>query len=160
MNKERDKLKEKELDALLISSSSPSSASTNHTHNHSHNHNHNHSHNHIHDDHNVSPYISILSCALYAFVSISITFFNKAVLSSYSFQSPNMMTLFQMLFSLLLLIIMKRVHLVSYANVTWDTMIKVTHSVAEQSFVTQFFLLFYFIILFIVFVSVLFCWIC
>src|SRR4051812_32369212 len=46
-------------------------------------------------------------CAIVGVVSISITFFNKAVLSSYAFRYPNLMTLFQMAFSLILLMVAK-----------------------------------------------------
>jgi len=61
---------------------------------------------------------SFLVCALYGFISISITFFNKAVLASYSFPWPNLMTLFQMLCSLMFLVVMKWLKLINYPSPT------------------------------------------
>ena len=64
---------------------------------------------------------SLFSCLLYGFISISITFFNKAVLSSYSFHYPNIMTATQIIFSLAFLFIMKSFKLISYAEFNMKT---------------------------------------
>jgi len=74
---------------------------------------------------NVSALTSLLACLFYGFVSTSITFFNKAVLASYDFKSPNIMTLFQVLFSLVFLVGMKQLRLIHYPNITWQTSLKV-----------------------------------
>ncbi len=68
--------------------------------------------------------VSFLACAFYAFVSIGITFFNKIVLSTYSFKWPNIMTLFQILFSLFFLICMRKFGYVSYPNLSTNMAIK------------------------------------
>ena len=62
---------------------------------------------------------SFLAAAFYAFVSTSITFFNKAVLASYAFQWPNLMTLVQMLCSILFLVMLRAVGLIQYPKPTW-----------------------------------------
>ena len=54
------------------------------------------------------------ACFFYAFTSTSITFFNKAVLSAFNFKLPNIMTLFQMTFSLVFLITAKKLRLIAY----------------------------------------------
>lgn len=56
----------------------------------------------------------LTACVFYAFTSTSITFFNKAVLSAFAFKLPNIMTLFQISFSLLFLVVAKKVHLIQY----------------------------------------------
>src|SRR4051812_14928706 len=70
-----------------------------------------------------TPLVSILACLFYGIISIGITFFNKIVLSTYEFQWPNLMTLSQLIFSLLFLIILKRIHLISYAPLDYKTCI-------------------------------------
>jgi solute carrier family 35 protein len=63
----------------------------------------------------------LFAASLYGFISISITFFNKAVLASYNFQYPNLMTLFQMLCSLLLLEMMRLTGKIHYATFNMKT---------------------------------------
>ena len=41
--------------------------------------------------------VPVLATASYGFISLAITFFNKAVLSVYQFKCPNIMTLGQMI---------------------------------------------------------------
>ena len=82
---------------------------------------------------NVSALTSLLACLFYGFVSTSITFFNKAVLASYEFKSPNIMTLFQVLFSLVFLVTMKQCRLIQYPSITWQTSIKVTATTATRT---------------------------
>ena len=77
------------------------------------------------DKTSVSALTSFLACLFYGFVSTSITFFNKAVLASYEFKSPNIMTLFQILFSLLFLVTMKGLGRIQYPAITWQTSVKV-----------------------------------
>src|ERR1700678_286395 len=77
------------------------------------------------DKASVSTLTALLACLFYGFVSTSITFFNKAVLASYDFKSPNIMTLFQILFSLLFLISMKSFNRIHYPDITWQMSIKV-----------------------------------
>ena len=79
------------------------------------------------DKTSVSALTSFLACVFYGFVSTSITFFNKAVLASYEFKSPNIMTLFQILFSLLFLVTMKAMGRIQYPAITWQTSVKVAH---------------------------------
>jgi len=76
------------------------------------------------DKPNVSRLTSFLACCFYGFVSTSITFFNKAVLSSYSFDSPNVMTLVQIICSLVFLAIMKRFNIITYSTINARTAIK------------------------------------
>jgi len=58
-----------------------------------------------------------LLCSLfYGVVSISITLFNKMVLSGYSFQFPNIMTLCQMSFSLFMLFTMRMLGLAQFSG--------------------------------------------
>ena len=76
----------------------------------------------------MSALTSLLACLFYGFVSTSITFFNKAVLASYEFKSPNIMTLFQVLFSLVFLVGMKSCKLIHYPAITWQTSVKVSSS--------------------------------
>ena len=64
---------------------------------------------------------SFLACVFYAVVSTSITFFNKIVLSTYSFDSSNIMTLAQIIFSLVFLVSMKAMNLITYSELTWST---------------------------------------
>ena len=82
---------------------------------------------------NVSALTSLLACLFYGFVSTSITFFNKAVLASYEFKSPNIMTLFQVLFSLVFLVSMKQCRLIQYPAITWQTSLKVTAAAAAAA---------------------------
>jgi len=58
-------------------------------------------------------------------ISISITIFNKAVLSHYQFPYANTLALGQMFFSLLFLEGMKRMHIVEYPAFSWSTAYKV-----------------------------------
>ena len=74
----------------------------------------------------VSALTSFLACLFYGFVSTSITFFNKAVLASYEFKSPNIMTLFQILFSLAFLVSMKSAGRITYPAITTKMAIRVT----------------------------------
>ena len=54
-----------------------------------------------------------------AFISTSITFFNKAVLASYGFKWPNLMTLVQMVFSLLFLVALRAAGAISFPKPNW-----------------------------------------
>lgn len=69
---------------------------------------------------------ALLACLFYGFISTSITFFNKAVLASFKFAWPNLMTLFQMLCSLLFLETMKLFKIINYASPSWETSNKVS----------------------------------
>jgi solute carrier family 35 protein len=66
--------------------------------------------------HFISRNIPLLTAVAYGIVSISITFFNKAVLSSYKFHHPNLMTLSQILFSLFFLSVLKFFDMISYID--------------------------------------------
>jgi len=68
---------------------------------------------------------SFLAAALYAFISTSITFFNKAVLASYAFGSPNIMTLVQMICSMGFLVVLKWMGAISYPSPSMATARKV-----------------------------------
>jgi len=54
-------------------------------------------------------------------VSISITFFNKAVLSVYDFHYSNTLTLGQMVFAIVALFLMKSTGVVSYKDFSFST---------------------------------------
>jgi len=56
----------------------------------------------------------------YGVISVSITFFNKAVLSYYEFPYSNMLTLGQMIFSIVFLVSMKRIGVIKYPDFSWD----------------------------------------
>eukprot|EP01089_Gocevia_fonbrunei_P023472 TRINITY_DN993_c0_g1_i1.p1 TRINITY_DN993_c0_g1~~TRINITY_DN993_c0_g1_i1.p1 ORF type:complete len:325 (-),score=30.16 TRINITY_DN993_c0_g1_i1:46-1020(-) len=58
---------------------------------------------------------------LYGVISIAITFFNKAVLSVYDFPFSNTLTLGQMLFSLLFLVLAKKLRLIDYPDFSLET---------------------------------------
>eukprot|EP00727_Mastigamoeba_balamuthi_P007787 m51a1_g3629 putative dmt family transporter: udpglucuronic acid udp-n- (323) ;mRNA; f:130498-132466 len=62
-----------------------------------------------------------LVAATYGVISISITFFNKAVLSVYKFPYSNTLTLGQMLTALVFMWAMKRTALISYADFNLST---------------------------------------
>eukprot|EP01098_Paradermamoeba_levis_P007413 TRINITY_DN3063_c0_g3_i3.p1 TRINITY_DN3063_c0_g3~~TRINITY_DN3063_c0_g3_i3.p1 ORF type:complete len:313 (+),score=67.15 TRINITY_DN3063_c0_g3_i3:331-1269(+) len=62
------------------------------------------------------PFRGFLVAFLYGVVSISITFFNRAVFSIWKFNYSNTLTLGQMLFSLVFLVFLKTFRLVSYAD--------------------------------------------
>eukprot|EP00002_Diphylleia_rotans_P018111 TRINITY_DN3511_c0_g1_i2.p1 TRINITY_DN3511_c0_g1~~TRINITY_DN3511_c0_g1_i2.p1 ORF type:complete len:207 (-),score=41.85 TRINITY_DN3511_c0_g1_i2:932-1552(-) len=66
-------------------------------------------------------YRGLLAALFYGLISISITFFNKIVLSVYSFQYSNVLTLSQMIFSLVLLYLMKQSSLVNYPSFEMKT---------------------------------------
>mmetsp|Transcript_35127 Transcript_35127/g.56828 ORF Transcript_35127/g.56828 Transcript_35127/m.56828 type:complete len:346 (-) Transcript_35127:539-1576(-) len=57
---------------------------------------------------------SIFACALYGFTSVSMQFFNKAVMNGFGFSYSNVMILLQMFLSVILLDILKAFGLVSY----------------------------------------------
>ncbi|KAF2070297.1 hypothetical protein CYY_008389 [Polysphondylium violaceum] len=56
----------------------------------------------------------------YGVTSVSITFFNKAVLNYYNFNYSNALTLGQMIFSLFFLVLMKQMGKISYPDVNVD----------------------------------------
>jgi len=62
---------------------------------------------------------NLLACCLYAFISVAITFFNKAVLAAYNFTWPNVMTLLQMLISLGCLEGLRGVGVIHFPPGTW-----------------------------------------
>ncbi|EFA77914.1 hypothetical protein PPL_08555 [Heterostelium album PN500] len=62
----------------------------------------------------------------YGVTSVSITFFNKAVLSYYGFDYSNALTLGQMLFSLFFLVIMKHFKMISYPDLNMDLIKKLS----------------------------------
>jgi len=57
----------------------------------------------------------------YGIFSVSITFFNKAVLSVYDFQYSMTLTLAQMIFSLFFLLALKRLNLIQLVDFDWNT---------------------------------------
>jgi solute carrier family 35 len=62
----------------------------------------------------------VLVAVLYGVISIAITFFNKAVLSVYAFKYSNIMTLWQMCFSLVFLLGMRKLKMVKFEpRLTW-----------------------------------------
>ena len=70
-------------------------------------------------------FFSLALCCQSGTVSISITFFNKAVLSIYQFRQPNLMTLAQIIFSLIFLAVMKQTRTITYADFEWSRARKV-----------------------------------
>lgn len=72
------------------------------------------------------PLAGLAAALFYAFTSIGITFFNKAVLTAFEFKYPNTMTLFQMLFSLLFLSGAKLYGLVSFPDFSWEMAKKIS----------------------------------
>jgi len=58
---------------------------------------------------------------LYGVTSISITFFNKAVFAVYDFNASNFLTLGQIVFSLLFLVIMKRYKMLDFEDFNYST---------------------------------------
>ncbi|GAM27583.1 hypothetical protein SAMD00019534_107590 [Acytostelium subglobosum LB1] len=56
----------------------------------------------------------------YGVTSVSITFFNKAVLNVYGFDYSNALTLGQMVFSLFFLTVMKQLKLITYPDISKD----------------------------------------
>eukprot|EP01132_Coremiostelium_polycephalum_P001005 gene1005-1275_t len=65
-------------------------------------------------------YKGFLVAVAYGVTSVSITFFNKAVLSSYNYNYSNALTLGQMIFSMFFLITMKFFGFITYPDVTKD----------------------------------------
>eukprot|EP00743_Colponemidia_sp_Colp-15_P006395 GILK01006884.1.p1 GENE.GILK01006884.1~~GILK01006884.1.p1 ORF type:complete len:327 (+),score=37.19 GILK01006884.1:52-1032(+) len=61
------------------------------------------------------------AACLYGFVSISITFFNKGVFSIYHFDFAMLMTLAQMILSIVFLLVMRRLKLVDFPDFQWQT---------------------------------------
>jgi len=69
-------------------------------------------------------YVGLAVAVAYGVISISITIFNKAVLSHYQFPYANTLALGQMFFSLLFLEGMKRTNLIEYPAFSWSTAYK------------------------------------
>lgn len=65
--------------------------------------------------------LGLVAAFLYGITSVSITFFNKAVVSVYHFNFSNTLTLGQMICALLFLVVMKQVGIVTYADFQWST---------------------------------------
>lgn len=63
---------------------------------------------------------SLFAALLYGFISISITFFNKAVLSKFDFEYPNFMSLAQMICSIILLESMRVTGQIQYPALSYQ----------------------------------------
>eukprot|EP00455_Lapot_gusevi_P039558 TRINITY_DN4436_c0_g1_i2.p1 TRINITY_DN4436_c0_g1~~TRINITY_DN4436_c0_g1_i2.p1 ORF type:complete len:398 (-),score=109.70 TRINITY_DN4436_c0_g1_i2:112-1212(-) len=68
----------------------------------------------------------LITAFLYGFISTSITFFNKAVLTLYQFHHPNIMTLAQIILSLMFLSGLKRYGVIKFADFDWERAKKVS----------------------------------
>jgi solute carrier family 35 protein len=64
---------------------------------------------------------SIVSACSYGLISISITLFNKAVLSTYAFHLTLAMSLSQIVCSLVILTVLKRLGLIAFQDFSWET---------------------------------------
>jgi len=72
-----------------------------------------------------SPLKGFLVALSYGVTSITITFFNKAVLSYYSYPYSNVLSLSQLLFSLISVVALKKTGVVSYPDFQWSVAKKV-----------------------------------
>jgi len=70
---------------------------------------------------NKEKWLGFFVAFMYGLVSISITFFNKAVLSVYDFHYSNTLTLGQMVFAIVALFLMKSTGVVSYKDFSFST---------------------------------------
>mmetsp|Transcript_50079 Transcript_50079/g.128902 ORF Transcript_50079/g.128902 Transcript_50079/m.128902 type:complete len:336 (-) Transcript_50079:33-1040(-) len=68
-----------------------------------------------------SKFISAFAAVLYGVVSISITFFNKAVLSAYDYPYSNVLTLGQMVCAVIFLVLFKNFKLIDYPSFNTQT---------------------------------------
>lgn len=68
----------------------------------------------------------------YGVTSVSITFFNKAVLNYYNFNFSNTLTLGQMIFSLFFLVIMKQLGVINYPDLNKELCKKVGHDCGQE----------------------------
>lgn len=69
--------------------------------------------------------LGLIVAILYGIVSISITVFNKAVLTQYKFNYSNTLSLGQGICSLMFLYILRRRKIVSFPDLSWSTAIEV-----------------------------------
>lgn len=60
-------------------------------------------------------------------VSLTITFFNKAVFSSYNFDAANTLTFGQMFFSIIFLEVLRFFNVLQYESFKWETGKKVIY---------------------------------
>lgn len=76
-------------------------------------------------------HLGLLVAILYGIISVSITVFNKAVLSGYGFNYSNTLSLGQGICSLAFLFGLRNYKIISFPNLSWRTALEVCFATTE-----------------------------